>query len=282
MPMPKSWIVLALLLAIPLPVAAQTITARVIRAAVVLSQPRGDSGVITTISPGFIVEVGARAGDWYQVVVNPEDRARRVTGWLPRAAVELLSGSNDPTPQSQPISVPAQTAAEPSRSSGAAAATSEEPVLHRGTIEMIVDGNISAVTSAGETVALVEANALVGFVVVPAFEVVVTGSIAKIEGNEAIGAFGAGLIANFKDDGRVIPFVGATFGRSAGVSGLLGGFVNDVNVVNLFGGFRVMTRGGGGALVVRPFYDHYFISSDFLETADVHQFGVALGISVLF
>ena len=43
-----------------------------------------------------------------------------------------------------------------------------------------------------------------------------------------------------------------------------------------------MTRGGGGALIIRPFYERYFNSSDVFQTPDVNRFGVSLGASILF
>jgi len=42
------------------------------------------------------------------------------------------------------------------------------------------------------------------------------------------------------------------------------------------------TRGGGGALIVRPFYERYFNSSDVLPVSDVNRFGISLGASILF
>ena len=65
--------------------------ARVVRHAVVLEQPRGDSPVLTTIPPGVVVELVALRGDWYQTSLKfGADRLARPFGWIQRQTVELL------------------------------------------------------------------------------------------------------------------------------------------------------------------------------------------------
>jgi hypothetical protein len=80
----------------------------------------------------------------------------------------------------------------------------------------------------------------------------------------------------------VVPFAGGVIGRGFGASPLFDGLVDDPTFLNASGGFRVMTRGGGGALIVRPFYERYFNSSDILPVPDVNRFGVSIGASILF
>jgi hypothetical protein len=71
-------------------------------------------------------------------------------------------------------------------------------------------------------------------------------------------------------------------GKGFGASSLFEGLVDDPTFVNVSGGFRILTRGGGGALIVRPFYERYFNSSDVLPVSDVNRFGISLGASILF
>jgi hypothetical protein len=51
--------------------------------------------------------------------------------------------------------------------------------------------------------------------------------------------------------------------------------------VDVQGGFRVLTPRGGGALVVRPFYQRQFYPET-LAGGDMNLFGVAIGASVIF
>ena len=97
-----------------------------------------------------------------------------------------------------------------------------------------------------------------------------------------IGTFGGGVLVNFRGDGPVVPFLGGVIGRGFGASSLFRGLVDDPTFVNASGGVRVLTRGGGGALIVRPFYERYFNSSGIFPVSDVNRFGISLGASILF
>jgi hypothetical protein len=81
---------------------------------------------------------------------------------------------------------------------------------------------------------------------------------------------------------RSFPSWEASSEEALGASALFGGLVNDPTFVNVSAGFRVLTRGGGGALIVRPFYERYFNSSDIATTSQVNRFGVSLGAAILF
>jgi hypothetical protein len=94
--------------------------------------------------------------------------------------------------------------------------------------------------------------------------------------------FGGGLLLNFGGDGPVVPFAGGVVGRGFGASSLFDGLVDDPTFVNVSGGLRVLTRSGGGALILRPFYERYFNTSDTLSVSDVNRFGVSIGASILF
>ena len=80
--------------------AAQTIaTATVIRATVILEQPRGDSPVVASVRPGVVLLVVGQRGDWYLVQVPESPSARR--GWVHRQTVEMIRGAK-PVPSASP------------------------------------------------------------------------------------------------------------------------------------------------------------------------------------
>jgi Bacterial SH3 domain len=256
---------------------AQTppVAARTIQSAVMLQEPRGDSKLLMTVPPGVVVQVFARTGDWYQArTIGSVTRA----GWIHRTVIELLPAdagvallqSGDPVASQASQSPPATSAPLP------------EPDFSAGHLELVVEGGMAGWNAAGETVGVFQIDSLVGLVASQHFEIVVSTSILKASAVEAFGTFGGGLLVNFRDNGPIVPFVGGVIGRGFGASSLFDGLVDDPTFVNASGGFRILTRGGGGALIVRPFYERYFNSSDVLPVSDVNRFGISLGASILF
>jgi hypothetical protein len=67
-------------------------TGKVIVKAVVLEQPRGDSQVLTMVTPGTVLELLGQDGDWYSVVVPGGEGTNnsRTTGWLHRGTIQLV------------------------------------------------------------------------------------------------------------------------------------------------------------------------------------------------
>src|SRR5262249_2386367 len=242
---------------------------------VMVQEPRGDSNVVMTVPPGIVVQLFAQRGDWYQArTIGSVVR----TGWFHRAVIEVLPTDagvavvqNDTAAASQVSqSIPAGSSALP------------EADFSAGHRELVVEGGMAGWNAAGETVGVFQLDGLVGFVASHDFEIVVSTSILKSSGIDAFGTFGGGLLVNFRENGPIVPFVGAVIGRGFGASALFEGLVDDPTFVNASAGFRLLTRGGGGALIVRPFYEHYFNSSDVLPVSDVNRFGVSLGASILF
>jgi len=74
-----------------------------------------------------------------------------------------------------------------------------------------------------------------------------------------------------------VPFVGAGVGTTFGYADAIG----RPFVLDLSGGIRLVTKGGGGALVIRPFYQRTNFSSDFVDIG-LNTYGVAIGASLLF
>ena len=255
---------------------AQTLptAARTIQSSVLLQEPRGDSNVVMPIPPGVVVQVFARTGDWYQArTLGSSPRA----GWIHRTVIELLPAetgvallSNGAAVSPAPQTSPATTTLLP------------ESDFSAGHLELVVAGGMAGWKAAGETVGVFQLDSLAGVTASRHFEIVVSTSILKASGVEAFGTFGGGLLVNFRENGPIVPFVGGVIGRGFGASALFEGLVDDPTFVNASAGFRVLTRGGGGALIVRPFYERYFNSSDVLAVSGVNRFGVSLGASIVF
>jgi SH3 domain-containing protein len=256
---------------------AQTslVAARTIQSSVLVQEPRGDSNVVMTVPPGVVVQLFAQTGDWYQArTIGSVAR----TGWIHRTVIELLPADAGAALLPNGTAV----ASQPSQSPPETSSPLPEPDFSAGHRELVVEGGMAGWNSAGETIGVFQLDGLVGFVASQHFEIVVSTSILKASGVDAFGTFGGGLLANFRENGPIVPFVGGVIGRGFGASSLFAGLVDDPTFVNASGGFRILTRGGGGALIVRPFYERYFNSSDIVPVADVNRFGISLGASILF
>jgi SH3 domain-containing protein len=248
--------------------------ARTIQSSVLVQEPRADSNVVAAVPPGVVIQVFARSGDWYQA--RTMESVPR-TGWIHRSVIELLS------PEAGAALLPNGDAlASQGQHSSATSSPLPEPDFSAGHAELVVEGGIAGWNATGETVGVFQLDSLVGFVASRHFEVVVSTSVLKASGVDAFGTFGGGLFVNFRDNGPIVPFAGGVIGKGFGASSLFKGLVDDPTFVNVSGGFRVLTRGGGGALIVRPFYERYFNSSDVLPVSDVNRFGISLGASILF
>lgn len=254
------------------------VPARTLQTAVLLSDPRGDSALVITVPPGVVIElVGGQSGEWYQArTIGPVVRV----GWIHRTMIELL-------PADAASALPAAVPPNPNAASQPPQGRSDiggpiESDFVPGRTELIVDGGMSGWSASGGTTQIFQLDSLVGFVVSQYFEVIGSASVFKASDVDAFGSFGGGLLVNVRDTGPVVPFVGGVVGRGFGASALFGGLVNDPTFVNVSAGFRVLTRGGGGALIVRPFYERYFNSSDIVPTSQVNRFGVSLGAAILF
>jgi len=249
--------------------------ARTIQSSVILQEPRGDSNVVMTIPPGVVIQLFARTGDWYQArTLGAVPR----TGWIHSTVVELL-------PAEAGIAlVPNGTAVASQASQSPPTTTSPlpDPDFSAGHVELVVEGGMAGWSAGDETVGVFQLDSLVGLVASRHFEIVVSTSILKASDVDAFGTFGGGLLVNFRENGPIVPFVGGVIGRGFGASALFARLVDDPTFVNASAGFRVLTRGGGGALIVRPFYERYFNSSDLLPVSDVNRFGISLGASILF
>jgi hypothetical protein len=255
------------------------VPARTIETAVLLSDPRGDSALVITVPAGVVLElVGARSGEWYQArTIGPVARV----GWIHRTVIELLpADAASALPAAVPPSPNAALQTPQGRREDLARPIESDFVP--GRTEVIVDGGMSGWNASDGTVEIFQLDTLVGFVVSRHFEVIGSASVFNASDVDAFGSFGGGLLVNVRDTGPVVPFVGGVVGRGFGASALFGGLVNDPTFVNASAGLRVLTRGGGGALIVRPFYEHYFNSSDIVPTSQVNRFGVSLGAAILF
>ena len=249
--------------------------ARTIQSSVMLQEPRGDSNVVITVPPGVVVQLLARTGDWYQArTIGTVSR----TGWIHNTVIEVLPAEAGATRLPNGAAVESRAPQSPPGT----AASLPDPDFSAGHVELVVEGGMAGWNADGETVGVFQLDSLVGLIASRHFEIVVSTSILKASDVDAFGTFGGGLLVNFRENGPVVPFAGAVVGRGFGASSLFAGLVDDPTFVNASAGLRILTRGGGGALIVRPFYERYFNSSDVLPVSDVNRFGISLGASILF
>jgi len=250
--------------------------ARTIQSSVILQEPRGDSNVVMTVPPGVVIQLFARSGDWYQA--RTLGAAPR-TGWIHSTVVELLPA------EAGVALVPNSAAAVAHQASQSPSSTTSplpDPDFSAGHVELVIEGGMAGWNAGGETVGVFQLDSLIGLVASRHFEMVASTSVLKASDVDAFGTVGGGALVNFRENGPIVPFVGGVIGRGFGASALFAGLVDDPTFVNASAGFRVLTRGGGGALIVRPFYERYFNSSDVLPVSDVNRFGISLGASILF
>ena len=231
--------------------------------------------MVMTVPPGVVIQVFARSGDWYQAwTLGAVPR----NGWIHSTVIELL-------PAEAGVALVPNGPAVASQASPSLSTTTPplpDPDFSAGHVELVVEGGMAGWKAGGETVGVFQLDSLVGLVASRHFEIVASTSMLKASDVDAFGTVGGGLLVNLRENGPIVPFVGGVMGRGFGASALFAGLVDDPMFVNASAGFRVLTRGGGGALIVRPFYERYFNSSDVLPVSDVNRFGISLGASILF
>lgn len=81
---------------------AQSGTGRTTRETVLLEQPRGDSRVIQTVSPGLVLQVLRQQGEWFRIVGPDVVGRTAAVGWVHRAAFELLQAAPPQAPAAAP------------------------------------------------------------------------------------------------------------------------------------------------------------------------------------
>jgi hypothetical protein len=260
--MVRSTILGAALLFLPAMGLAQTSTGRVIRDAVIVEQPRGDSRVLANAPPGIVLELLSVQGEWYSVPVPGQ---RGSTGWINRAVVEPLPGRVPPS-------------AAPAPAAGEASPVPEARFFSRQGIkphatELSVQGSLSSTSFGGGVSATTfQVDGFGGYFVTREIEVGAVASVLKVTGGDAIGQVGGAAAFNIAPDRPFNGFAGAALGRGFGLSPL------NPTFLEVFGGVRVMVPGGGGAFVVRPFWQHDFFSGG----GSLNHYGVAFGVSIFF
>jgi hypothetical protein len=182
--------------------------------------------------------------------------------------------------QSQATPRPDASVAEPGPRATAAPSA---PALGIGRKELTIGGSFtgSKSSAAASTFRVFELSTHLGFVVSRHLEVLAGTNVTKIGDLDPRGAITGGVLFNFTQDGRIVPFAGATVGKALGAA-VPGSTTSQPLILDLSGGFRVMTPGGGGALVVRPFYQRQLHSINVAGQSDFHRFGVSFGPSILF
>ena len=145
-----------------------------------------------------------------------------------------------------------------------------------GGTEIVALGSLTGVSANGDTTTELLMQVFAGVFANRHLEIggVLTGN--KLGDFDMLGSAGAVGIVNFPNNSLVLPFIGGGVGKGFRYSDLVG----NPWYIDVHGGFRVLTSRGGGALVVRPFYQRQFYSGTFGD-GNLNLFGVAIGASVI-
>jgi hypothetical protein len=150
--------------------------------------------------------------------------------------------------------------------------TSRETTIGRGATELILDGVFTGVRAAGETASSFQLDSAAGYFTTQALEVAVISSVQKATDVDTFGGLAGAVMYNVRMSHPINGFVGGSVGRTFGLSPA------NATTVTVFGGARLMVSSRGGAIFVRPFWQHNFFPGDVRVTA----YGVALGVSIFF
>jgi len=244
------------------------------RPAPVFLTPGDNQQPLRVAKEGSVLRLLDIEGEWYHVEFEDPQFGRRV-GYIRKAygtvnapdysrmpSVDLSIREDAPAtqPAARPQTTPRATAAATARA------------IRRGTTELLLTGSFSAVNGGGETATLLMIESTVGYFATPHLEIGADLSALKVSNADPVGT-AAGLVAyNFNPDEPAVGFAGGAVGAGFGLGN------HNPFLFQLFGGVRVLTPGGGGAFVVRPFYER----ESFARAGDANVFGVALGVSILF
>jgi hypothetical protein len=150
--------------------------------------------------------------------------------------------------------------------------------LKRGVTELNLNGSFAGTNAGGDTMSTFLLDAVVGYFATPSLEVGVSTSVIKGSNSDAAGSVGGLFAYNVASDSPANGFLGAGAGSGFGHSALTG----NPYFIEVFAGVRAMVPGGGGALVVRPFYQRQFFHGGSVPVSDVNVFGVSVGVSIFF
>jgi hypothetical protein len=153
----------------------------------------------------------------------------------------------------------------------------DDRALESGSVELMVLGSFSGESVAGGSRTTVDFRTFIGVFATSMLEVGATANVLKSEGLDTAGGLMGNVFFNFQNSSSLVPFVGAGVGTTFGYADAIG----HPFVLDLSGGVRFLTKGGGGALVIRPSYQRTNFSGDF-GGVGVNRYGVAVGASLLF
>jgi hypothetical protein len=245
---------------------AQVSTGRVLRDAVILEQPRGDSRVLATVPPGIVLELLAIQGDWYSVPVPPPAGTTErtgATGWINRAAVEPMPGRVPQEAGAAPVVSPTPSSRWFSFRQGIRPRSTE--MSFHGALTTTNYGNDVSTTT-------FEVGGFGGYFATPNLEIGVLGNLLKVTGAGVIGQIGPAAAFNIAPERPFNGFVGGSLGWGFGLAPI------NPTYFEVFGGIRAMVPGGGGAFIVRPFWQHDSYSME----ESVNLYGISFGVSIFF
>lgn len=261
-------IVLTVVLAatVSAPAFAQTEgTVRMVRNAVILEAPRGDSPVLGTIPAGSVLEVLGQEGNWFAVLLPPDMSTARRSGWVNAQLVEPLGGEAQ---ASVGRSVPRTLAGH------GAARTDGVSVLRPGMTELAFDGTIMSVPFGDERETVTEMSQTTGYFVTRAIEIGLVTGQTKSPGADLTGLIGGIVAVNVPVRGTIVPFASLAAGTYWGYPEVTG----NPRFMQVGGGVRAFTPGGGGAVTVEPFYQRLFFPKEGFSSQE--YYGLLFGVSI--
>jgi hypothetical protein len=224
---------------------------------------------------GTTLRVLAQEGEWLNVEFNdPRWGIRR--GWIHATFTDFADAALTPMDLSvrepaDPAPPRAYTPQPPEPSSAPYISTTG---IDQGTTELMVTASIIGTSAGGDTAVVSSVDTSVGFFVTSQLEFGGAFTMRKVEDFDAVGTASGFVAYNVNPASQVIGFLGGAVGSTFGT-----GDIHPL-ALQVFGGVRVLTPGGGGALIIRPFYERDVFFDEFIE--DSNTFGVALGVSLLF
>jgi hypothetical protein len=261
------------------PAAAQSSreTGTVLESAPIYLAPDSTRTPLRTAATGTVLEVISSEGPWLQVKFQDPQFGPRI-GYVEERLVR-----RPPAASLRPVDLSVQPSDASASSDSAPAAAqnalggSESRTPAAGSTEIVALGSLSGVSANGNTTTELLMQVFGGVFANRHLEVGGTLTGYKLADFDMLGSVGGVGLLNFPNNSLVLPFIGGGVGKGFGYSALMG----NPWYVDVQGGFRVLTPRGGGALVVRPFYQRQFYPET-LAGGDMNLFGVAIGASVIF
>jgi hypothetical protein len=283
------WMTALALLLIARPVSAQPRSALlstvvVNASAPIFVLPDENRTPLRVAAAGTVLKVIGREGNWYNVEFQDPQIGARVGYIQAKFVREAPDPRLEPLDLSVPAAQPAETTTQRQQSDQTradqmqATARGFQRGLKQGTTELQLASSFTGTNAGGDTVTAFQLDAIVEYFATPSLEFGVSASAIKVSSLDTTGSIGGLFAYNVPSDSPANGFFGAAAGTGFGYPALTG----NPFFVEVFGGVRAMVPGGGGALMIRPFYQRNFFHGGSVPVSDVNVFGVSVGVSIFF